>query len=90
VLPAEGERVVTSAQANAFPADLPIGTVHYSANKVPEVEPLAQLDRLEVVRLFDYGLHGGMDPEVAAARPTGERGQSTERLLDRPAPDRRR
>jgi rod shape-determining protein MreC len=88
VMPAEGERVVTSAQANAFPADLPIGTVHYSANKVPEVEPLAQLDRLEVVRLFDYGLHGGMEPEVAAARPPGERGLSAERLPDRAPPDR--
>ena len=41
-----------------LPAGLPVGTVHYSANNVPEVEPAARLDRLEVVRLFDYGLRG--------------------------------
>ena len=51
--PAEGERVVTGAEANAFPAGLPVGVVHYNAAHVPEVEPFAQLDRLEVVRIFD-------------------------------------
>ncbi|GAN77181.1 rod shape-determining protein MreC [Acidisphaera rubrifaciens HS-AP3] len=65
VMPAEGERVVTSAEASAFPANLPIGTVHYSASNVPEVEPLAQLDRLEIVRIFDYGLHSQLDAEAA-------------------------
>ncbi len=68
VQPAEGERIVTSAEANAFPAGLPVGTVRYNASNVPEVEPAARLDRLEVVRLFDYGLHGLLSPESAAAR----------------------
>jgi rod shape-determining protein MreC len=68
VQPAEGERVVTSAEANAFPAGLPIGTVHYTASNVAEVEPLARLDRLEAVRLFDYGLHGVLPPEATIAR----------------------
>ncbi len=63
-VPAEGEHVVTSAEANAFPAGLPVGTVHYSSSKVPEVEPAARLDRLEVVRLFDYGLRGVVPPET--------------------------
>jgi rod shape-determining protein MreC len=63
--PAEGERVVTSAEANAFPAGLPVGTVHYSPNRVPEVEPAAQLGRLEVVRLFNYGLNGLVAPEAS-------------------------
>ncbi len=65
--PAEGERVVTSAEANAFPAGLPVGVVHYTASNVPEVEPLARLDRLEVVRIFDYGLRGVVPPEPPAA-----------------------
>ena len=69
VLPAEGERVVTSAEANAFPAGLPVGTVHYSANNVPEVEPAARLDRLEVVRIFNYGLRGLIAPEGPARPP---------------------
>ncbi len=63
VTPAEGERVVTSAEAGAFPAGLPVGTVRYSANNVAEVEPAAKLDRLEVVRIFDYGLRGIQPPE---------------------------
>ncbi len=64
VQPAEGERIVTSAEANAFPAGLPVGTVHFTASNVPEVQPEARLDRLEVVRLFDYGLRGVLAPET--------------------------
>ncbi len=66
--PAEGERVVTSAEANVFPANLPVGVVHYNAAHVPEVVPAAELGRLEIVRIFDYG-QGGMVPPEAAARP---------------------
>ena len=63
--PTEGERLVTSAEAGAFPAGLPVGTVRYTASNVPEVEPLARLERLEVVRLFDYGLRGVVSPEAS-------------------------
>ncbi len=66
VQPKEGERVVTSAEANAFPANLPVGTVHYSPAGTAEVEPSAMLQKLEVVRIFDYGLNGVTPPE----RPT--------------------
>jgi rod shape-determining protein MreC len=69
--PVEGDRVVTSAEAGAFPAGLPVGTVRYGAQHVPEVEPDARLDRLEIVRLFDYGLRAVAPPE------------STPRLTDR-------
>ena len=65
VRPAEGERVVTSAEANAFPAGLPVGEVHYVASSpLPEVEPFASLERLELVRIFDYGLNGIEPPEA--------------------------
>jgi rod shape-determining protein MreC len=66
--PAEGDHVVTSAEANAFPAGLPVGVVHYAANHVPELEPAARLDRLEVVRIFDYGLRGVVPPEPPMTR----------------------
>ena len=69
VIPADGERVVTSAEANAFPAGLPVGVVRYSATNAPEVEPAARLDRLEVVRIFDYGLRGVRPPE-SVSRPS--------------------
>jgi rod shape-determining protein MreC len=64
--PREGEQVVTSAEAGAFPAELPVGIVHYTTSNVPEVVPTAMLDRLEIVRIFDYGLTGVDDPEAAA------------------------
>jgi len=67
--PQEGERVVTSAEAGAFPANLPVGVVHVSAANVPEVAPAAMLDRLEVVRIFDYGLGGGVTPEALLRLP---------------------
>jgi rod shape-determining protein MreC len=67
VVPREAERIVTSAEANAFPANLPIGTVHYSASGAAEVEPAALLQKLEVVRIFDYGLNGVTAPEAPAA-----------------------
>jgi rod shape-determining protein MreC len=64
VHPAEGERVVTSAEANAFPAGLPVGVVHYGASLQPEVRPLAHLGQLAVVRIFDFGLNGVLPPEA--------------------------
>jgi rod shape-determining protein MreC len=66
--PVEGERVTTSAEANAFPAGLPVGVVHYTSGKVAEVAPYAQLDRLEVVRLFDYGMRGVLPPEATLSK----------------------
>jgi rod shape-determining protein MreC len=69
VVPQEGERIVTSAEANAFPANLPVGSVRYTGSGAPEVEPAAMLQKLEVVRIFDYGLNGLTAPE-AVSRPT--------------------
>lgn len=72
VLPAEGERVVTSAEANVFPPGLPVGVVHYTASNIPEVETDARLDRLEMVRLFDYGLRGTLQPEAPLLKTGGD------------------
>ena len=67
--PQEGERVVTSAEAAAFPTGLPVGVVHWSEDSgAPEVELFAQLGRLDMVRIFDFGLAGILPPE-AVARP---------------------
>jgi rod shape-determining protein MreC len=66
--PTEGERLVTSAESVAFPAGLPVGVVRWSESGAPEVELFARLDRLDVVRIFDYGL-GGILPPEAVARP---------------------
>ena len=70
----EGERVVTSAEADAFPAGLLVGTIHYSSSGRVEVAPASDLGRLEIVRIFDYGLGGVVPPETpghAQAASTG-------------------
>ncbi len=61
--PEEGERVITSGAANAFPSGLLIGTVHYGSDHQLQVTPAADLERLEIVRIFDYGLEGIVPPE---------------------------
>ena len=66
--PAEGERVVTSAEGIAFPPGLPIGVVRYSPAGTAEVELFARLDRLDLVRIFDFN-PGGILPPEAVARP---------------------
>ena len=71
--PKEGERVVTSAEANAFPANLPIGTVHYNSAGTPDVEPDANLRSLEIVRIFDYGLGSLAPPEASVRAMPGRR-----------------
>jgi rod shape-determining protein MreC len=68
VAPREGDRVVTSAEAGAFPAGLPVGVVRWSESGAAEVEMFARLDRLDILRLFDFGLSGILPPE-AVARP---------------------
>ena len=79
VHPEEGERVVTSSVADAFPAGLPVGTVHYLGPNLPVVEPYADLDHVSMVRLFDYGLAGITAPEapghVAPTPDTGNGGR---------------
>jgi rod shape-determining protein MreC len=67
--PQEGERVVTGAEAGAFPANLPVGIVHFSSAKAPEVVPAALLDQLEIVRIFDYGAGGIVAPEAVSRLP---------------------
>jgi len=61
--PQPGDRVVTSAQAGAFPAGLPVGTVRTGPGGVIEVELAADLNRLTFVRLHDFGLSGILPPE---------------------------
>ncbi|PWS37218.1 rod shape-determining protein MreC [Falsiroseomonas bella] len=68
IRPAEGERLVTSAEGVSFPAGLPVGVVRWSESGVPEVDMFARLGQLDLVRLFDFGL-GGILPPEAIARP---------------------
>jgi rod shape-determining protein MreC len=64
-----GDRVVTSGTGGMFPAGLPIGVVASVEDRVIRVAPLAALDRVEHVRLVDFGLAGGIVTENTDADP---------------------
>lgn len=53
-----GDRVVTSGHGDVFPPGLPIGIVSAVTEKEIRVQPLVDRDRLEFVRLVDFGLEG--------------------------------
>ena len=72
--PQEGERVVTAAEAATFPAGLPVGVVRKGENGWPEVELFARLDRLDLLRIFEFGLAGILPPEAVARPDPARRG----------------
>ncbi|HEV2263796.1 MAG TPA: rod shape-determining protein MreC [Stellaceae bacterium] len=66
-----GDRIVTSGSGGVFPPDLPVGVV-VSVNGVIRVELYADLARLEMVRIVDYGLDGVLpDKAIPAPPPIG-------------------
>lgn len=53
-----GDRIVTSGVAGVFPSGLPIGKVVSVDKNNVKVKPYNNLERLEHVRIVDYGLDG--------------------------------
>lgn len=53
-----GDKVTTSGDAEAFPPGLPVGRVARVQDGVIEVEPYVSRDKLQHVRIADYGLSG--------------------------------
>jgi rod shape-determining protein MreC len=51
-----GDKVVTSGDASAFPIGLAVGQVASVDGGTVEVEPYVSNDRLQYVRIFDFGL----------------------------------
>lgn len=62
-----GDRVVTSGVAGVFPPGLPIGKISSVEKNNVKIKTLGNLDRLEYVRIVDYGLD-----EVGADAPEFE------------------
>ena len=53
-----GDRIVTSGHGGAFPVGLPVGLVDAINDGGISVQPFVPRDRLEYVRVLDYGLKG--------------------------------
>lgn len=51
-----GQRVVTSGSGGVLPPGLPIGTVIVGRDGIPRVQPLVAWNKLEFVRVVDFGL----------------------------------
>ncbi len=62
----EGDRVVTSGHGGAFPAGLPVGVVASVNESGIGVQPFVARNRLEFVRILDYGLSGIVHLPAAA------------------------
>lgn len=60
----EGDVVVTSGVGGMFPSGLPVGFISSVKNGIIEIETMADISRVEYVRIVDYGLTGE-DKELA-------------------------
>ncbi len=63
--PREGQIVLTSAVGGVFPYGLPVGIVHYDGRNDPLVRPFAGMNRLRVLRLFEYDTKPAGDTTAA-------------------------
>ena len=57
----EGDVIVTSGVGGMFPSGLPIGFVNSIKSGVIDVETMADISRVEYVRIVDYGLSAAND-----------------------------
>jgi rod shape-determining protein MreC len=58
-----GQRVVTSGSGGVLPPGLPIGTIAVGRDGVPRVQPFVAWNKLEFVRIVDFGLDADELPE---------------------------
>jgi rod shape-determining protein MreC len=65
-----GDRVVTSGIGGIFPPGIPVGVVVGTEGSL-RVQPPIDWDRLEFLRLLDFGLGGPLRPEATASDPGG-------------------
>lgn len=70
--PEIGDRVVTSGHGGVFPPGLPVGIVTANADGVVRIKPYVAFNRLDYLRVIDYGLSGTLPvgaPQPAPRRP---------------------
>ena len=79
---APGDKIVTSGDADAFPIGLPVGQVARIRDGMVEVEPYMSGDKLQYVRIFDFGLAN----TVANANPNATAAANANATLAPAAP----
>jgi rod shape-determining protein MreC len=67
-----GQRVVTSGHGGVFPPGLPVGRVVKVSEREIRVRPFVDWDRLEYLRVIDYGLPGILMSRPEAAGQTAQ------------------
>ena len=70
-----GDRIVTSGHGGIFPPGLPVGTVGSIGEEEIRVQPFVTWNRLELVRVVNYGLKGVLPdlPANADAKETSRK-----------------
>ena len=63
----EGQRIVTSGHGDAFPPGIPVGVITKVGENGVRVRPYASEDRLELIRLVDFGRDGVLNTVESAA-----------------------
>lgn len=71
-----GHRIVTSGHGGALPPELPIGVVASVNDAGIRVQPLVERNRLETVRLLDFGIEGLIQKLPSRASASGRGGRS--------------
>jgi rod shape-determining protein MreC len=61
-----GQRIVTSGHGGVFPPGLPVGRISTVGENGVRVEPFVDWDRMEFLRLVNYGMPGVLDVDAAA------------------------
>lgn len=63
---ASGAHVMTSGHGGVFPPNLPVGVVKETSHGVYSIVPVADLGRINYVRLVDFNLKGGVFNPMAS------------------------
>ncbi len=69
---APGDRIVTSGHGGVFPPGLPVGAVASTGEEGIRVQPFADWDRMEYLRLADYEAPGLLRTAAPASAHAGE------------------
>jgi rod shape-determining protein MreC len=91
---ADGERIVTSGYGGVFPPGLPVGVIRQAKGGTVTVQPFVQGEKLEYIRLMDFGLSGILEDDEHRNDPAPAEAAAANKARDdkaadgKPAPDK--